>query len=170
MKAVLRVGSWIVGGLAAAVLLVVVIGFFLPVRHTATVTRDLTASPEEVWALITGVERFAEWRPDVTRAERLEPVAGWPAWREDGPQGSLTFVMRAVEPRRRLVAEIADEGLPFGGRWTYLLEPVGTSTRVSITEDGFIYNPVYRFVSRFFLEYEGTAQAYLDALEARLRG
>src|SRR5689334_5169403 len=106
MKTVLRVGLWIVGGLAAVVLLVVVIGFFLPVRHTATVTRDLSASPEEVWALITGVEHFAEWRADVTRAERLEPIKGWPAWREEGPQGTLTFAMAGVEPRRRLVTEI----------------------------------------------------------------
>jgi uncharacterized protein YndB with AHSA1/START domain len=170
MKRALRIAPWIAGGLVGLVLLVVLIGFFLPVRHTATVARDLPATPEEVWAVITEVERFPEWRPGVVRAERLEAIDGWPAWREDGPEGPLTFAMAAAEPRRRLVTEIVDEGLPFGGRWTYLLEPTGTGTRLTIREDGFIYHPVYRFVSRFFLGYEGTALAYLDALEARIGG
>jgi uncharacterized protein YndB with AHSA1/START domain len=170
MKRALRITAWIAGGLAAAVLLVVLIGVFLPVRHTATVERELAASPDEVWAVITGVEQFPEWRPGVDRAERLEPIQGWPAWREDGPDGPITFTIAALEPRRRLVTEIVDEGLPFGGRWTYLLEPVGAGTRMTITEDGFIYSPVYRFVSRFFIGYEGTAQTYLDALAARVGG
>jgi uncharacterized protein YndB with AHSA1/START domain len=168
MKKALRIAMWIAAGLGALVLLVVLIGLFLPVRHTATVARDLAASPEEVWEVITGVEQFSEWRPGVTRTERVEPIGGWPAWREEGPDGALTFAMAAVEPRRRLVTEIVGEGLPFGGRWTYLLEPTGTGTRLTITEDGFIYHPVYRFVSRFFLGYESTALAYLDAVEVRL--
>jgi len=168
MKRALRIAAWIAGGLAAAVLLVVLIGVFLPVRHTVTVERELTASPDEVWAAINGVEQFPDWRPGVDRAERLEPIAGWPAWREHGPDGTLTFAVAAIEPRRRLVTEIVDEGLPFGGRWTYVLDPVGAGTRLTITEDGFIYNPVYRFVSRFFMGYEGTAESYLDALATRV--
>ncbi len=164
----MRFALWTVGGVAGLALFVVLVGLFLPVRHTATVARDLRGTPEEVWDVITDVESFSTWRPDVDVAERLEPIAGWPAWREQGPSGTLTFAVAAVEPRRRLVTEIVDEGLPFGGRWTYVLEPSGSGTRLTITEDGFIYNPVYRFVSRFFMGYEGTAQAYLDALEARM--
>ena len=168
MKKAMRIALWIVGGLAGLVLLVVLVGLFLPVRHTATVEREVRGTPEEVWRVITDVEGFSGWRPDVDRAERLEPIGGWPAWREEGPNGPLTFAIAAVEPRRRLVTEIVDEGLPFGGRWTYLLEPSQTGTRLTITEDGYIYNPVYRFVSRFFMGYEGTAQTYLDALETRM--
>jgi uncharacterized protein YndB with AHSA1/START domain len=168
MKRAMRAALWAVGGVLALILVVVLVGLFLPVRHTAVVARDVRGTPEEVWTVITDVERFSEWRPDVELAERLEPIGGWPAWREEGPSGTLTFAVAAVEPRRRLVTEIVDEGLPFGGRWTYLLEPTAAGTRLTITEDGFIYNPVYRFVSRFFLGYESTAQAYLDALEARM--
>ena len=168
MKKTMRIALWTVGGVAALVLLVVLVGLFLPVRHSATVARDVSGTPEEVWAVITDVEGFAAWRPDVDRAERIEPIGGWPAWREEGPSGTLTFAVAAVEPRRRLVTEIVDEGLPFGGRWTYLLESAPGGTHLTITEDGFIYSPVYRFVSRFFIGYESTAQAYLDALEARM--
>jgi uncharacterized protein YndB with AHSA1/START domain len=170
MKRALRVVAWIAGGLVAGGLLVYLVGLFLPVRHSVTVVREVDGTPEEVWTLITNVEEFAEWRPGVERAESIEPIGGWPAWREEGPEGTLTFVVAAVEPERTFVAEIVDEGLPFGGRWTYALEPTSTGTRLSIIEDGFVYNPIYRFVSRFFLGHAGTAEAYLDALEARLAG
>jgi uncharacterized protein YndB with AHSA1/START domain len=169
MRGALRIAAWTAGGLIALTLLVFLVGLFLPVRHSVTLAREVTGTPEEVWTVITGVEAFPAWRPGVVRAERLEPIGGWPAWREQGPDGTLTFAIAAVEPPRSLVSEIVDEGLPFGGRWTYTLEPTTTGTRVTITEDGFVYNPLYRVVSRF-TGYETTARAYLDALEARMGG
>jgi uncharacterized protein YndB with AHSA1/START domain len=152
------------------VLLLYLVGAFLPARHSVTVTREVAATPDEVWAVITGVEDFPAWRPGVVRAESLEPIGGWPAWREEGPDGTLTFAVAAVEPSRMLVTEIVDEGLPFGGRWTYTLEPTPTGTEITITEDGFVYNPIYRIVSRFFVGYETTADTYLQALAARVGG
>ena len=164
-----RIVAWTGGSLIALVLLVYLIGLFLPVRHSVTLAREVAGTPEEVWTVITGVEEFPAWRPGVVHAERLEPLGGWPAWREEGPDETLTFAIAAVEPPRRLVSEIVDEGLPFGGRWTYTLEPTASGTRVTITEDGFVYSPLYRVVSRF-AGYETTAQSYLDALQARMGG
>lgn len=163
-----KIVAWGLGGVAGLAVLVILVALFLPVRHSATVSRVVAGTPEEVWAVITDVEAFSTWRTDIDRAEHIEPRAGWPAWREEGPSGSLTFEMAGVEPPKRLVTEIVDEGLPFGGTWTYVLEPSGAGTLVTITEDGLIYSPVYRFVSRFFLGYEGTMVTYLDALEARM--
>ncbi|HZD05714.1 MAG TPA: hypothetical protein VE173_12380, partial [Longimicrobiales bacterium] len=65
---------------------------------------------------------------------------------------------------------IADEGLPFGGTWTYVLEPDAGGTRVTLTEDGEIYNPFFRFMARFVFGYDGTMRSYLDGLEARMGG
>jgi uncharacterized protein YndB with AHSA1/START domain len=168
MKRALRVAVWTLGGFAGLLALAYGVALFLPVRHTASVSRVVAGTPEEVWAVITGVEEFTTWRTDIDRAERLEPRQGWPVWREEGASGSLTFEVTGIEPGRRLVTRIADEGLPFGGTWTYELEPTGTGTVVTITENGEIYSPVYRFVSRFFLGYEGTLTTYLEALEARM--
>lgn len=165
-----RAAAWAAGGLLALALFVFLVGLFLPVRHSVTLAREVAGRPDEVWAVITDVEEFPAWRPGVERAERLEPIRGWPAWREEGSEGRLTFAVAASEPGRRLVTEIVDEGLPFGGRWTYTLEPTPSGTEVTITEDGFVYNPVYRFVSRLLIGYEGTAETYLDALEARMGG
>jgi len=169
MRAALKALAWTVGGLFALAALALAVGFLLPVRHTATVSRTVSGSPDEVWAAITTVEEFAAWRTDIDRAVSIEPIQGWPAWREEGPSGTLTFAMTAAEPGHRLATRIVDEGLPFGGSWTYVLAPAPNGTQVTITEDGFVTNPVYRLVSRFFIGHESTMTTYLDALEARLR-
>jgi hypothetical protein len=56
---------------------------------------------------------------------------------------------------------IADSTLPFGGKWTYELTPSGTGTMLRITEDGEVYNPVFRFVSRFVMGHTATMDKYL---------
>jgi hypothetical protein len=63
-------------------------------------------------------------------------------------------------PDQRLVTRIADKSLPFGGSWTYIVIPRGDSTTLRITEDGKVYNPVFRFVSRFVLGHTATMKKY----------
>jgi hypothetical protein len=45
------------------------------------------------------------------------------------------------------------------------LHAEGGKTTVSITEDGDVYNPVFRFVSRFFIGHEATITTYLANLQ-----
>lgn len=162
---------WALGALgvvAVLIALAVAVGALLPVAHTATTDRVVRGPPEAVWAVMTDVESFPSWRPGLKRVERLEPVDGLPVWREHASTGSMTLQVTELEPGRRMVARIADEGLPFGGTWTYELEAAGGGTRIGITEDGEVYNPFFRFVSRFIIGYEGTMNAYLDGLERRM--
>jgi hypothetical protein len=70
-------------------------------------------------------------------------------------------------PPQRLVSRIADERLPYGGTWTYELAPAGDGTRLTITERGEIYNPVFRFVARFVMGHTATMNGVLRALGAR---
>ena len=67
------------------------------------------------------------------------------------------------EPPRRMVGRIADPKLAFGGTWTYELAPVGGGCEVRITEDGEVYNPVFRYVSKA-TGHAGTIEKYLRAL------
>jgi hypothetical protein len=74
--------------------------------------------------------------------------------------------------RVRCAAEDEDEdqrsGLPFGGTWTFEVTPIGDGgSVVRITEDGEVYNPVFRFVSRYFMGYTATIDSYLKALGAK---
>jgi hypothetical protein len=66
------------------------------------------------------------------------------------------------------VGRIADSNLPFGGSWTYELAPAGDGeTTLRITEDGEVYNPIVRFVSRFVMGHDATIKQYLSAVGTR---
>jgi len=164
MKWILIVG----GVIAALVIIVIAIGAILPRDHTAAMTARVAATPESVWSTLTNPAEFPSWRRDVKTVDVLPPTPTGPSWREHSAQGAITFVVDAAERPKRLVGRIADKNLPFGGSWEYLIEPDGPSnSRVTIVERGSVYNPIFRFVSRFFMGQTATIDAYLRALGKR---
>ena len=148
-------------------LLVVVVGYLLPVKHVATVTAHVPGTPEQVWQTLTDVAAYPGWRGDVTSVEMLPADSGHVAWREQGKNGAISYAIAEADAPRRLVTRITDRSLPFGGTWEYVITPDGTGSGVQITEHGEVYNPVFRFVSRFIIGHTATASAYLKALGAR---
>ncbi len=156
----------VAGILAAIILVVVLIGFALPVAHQATTEATVKAPAKSVYALITDVDRYPTWRPSVKRIERLPDSAGKTRFREFGGDGTILYEVESAEPDRRIVTRIADRSLPFGGSWTYELTPRGDSTTLRITEDGEVYNPVFRFVSRFVMGHNRTMKKYLGDVQA----
>ena len=148
-------------------LIVVVIGYLLPMKHVATVAARVPAPPDQVWQTLTDVAAYPTWRGDVTSVELLPTDSGHVAWREVGKNGAISYAIEQAEAPRRLVTRITDRSLPFGGTWEYVVAPDGTGSRVQITEHGEVYNPVFRFVSRFIMGHTATASAYLKALGAR---
>jgi uncharacterized protein YndB with AHSA1/START domain len=154
----------VVVALVGVVLLVVIGGLLLPKEHTARSYATINAPPESVWRALTEVEAFPSWRGDVARVEILPPSNGRRSWREIGKHGTITFEEMLVDPPRRLIGRIADPSLPFGGSWTYDVVREGSGSRVMITEDGVVRNPVFRFMSRFVFGHHATQEAYLRAL------
>lgn len=161
----MKIALYVVGGLVALVLATVVIGYSLPQSHTAS--RDVTvpAAPERVFALIGTPSDYPRWRSDVDSVETLPPEAGKDRFREIGDNGALLMRVEERVPNSRLVTVIADTTLPFGGKWIYELAPSGTGTTLRITEDGEVYNPVFRFMSRFVFGHEATMEKYLADLK-----
>jgi uncharacterized protein YndB with AHSA1/START domain len=162
---------WVLGVLAVLVALVVVIvaiGYALPVKHVASRQARLPQSPDKVFALITNVQDFPAWRPSVKRVEVLPANNGRSRFREIGSDGSILYETDSVVEGKRLVNRIADPSLPFGGRWIYDLAPNGNGTLLTITEEGEVYNPVFRFVSRFIMGHTRTIDQYLTDLRKRI--
>jgi len=154
--------------LASLIVLVIVVGYTLPVGHRASRTVTLSATPDQVFLVITDFRDYPEWRSDVERIE----VSGGPGVgqlvRESGPSGDIPYRVEVLESNR-LVMRIADPDLAFGGSWTYTLEPTATGgTTLTLTEDGEVYNPIFRFMARFVLGQYTTIDAYLADLSARL--
>ncbi len=157
------IGAIVLAGLAAAVF---VTGMLLPKAHVASGTIHLQQTPERIWDLVAGDQ---SWRPELTKCESLPDREGRRRWREvDRHGGAITFEAIEADPPRRLVTRIADRNLPFGGEWIYEIRPESSGAAVQITERGEVYNPIFRFVSRFIMGYTATIDAYLSALRKRL--
>ncbi len=146
------------------VAIVVVTGYLLPVAHTASREATLEGGPEQVFDLLTNVEAYPRWRSDVRSVELVSRNSPR-RWIEHGSNGDITFETAESQPPRRLVHRIADRSLPFGGTWTYDLEPQGSRTHLTITERGEVFNPLFRFMSRFVFGHSATIDRFLRDLQ-----
>lgn len=161
--------KWIWIGMGVLTLLaaaVAMLGYTIPKGHVASRKAVFQAPPERIWELITGPP---DWRPEVRKFEPLPPRDGRRAWAETDADGQrITFEEIEAAPPRRLVTRIADEKLPFGGTWTYELRAEGGRTTVRITENGEIYNVIFRVAAKYYFGYTATLEGYLKAVGAKL--
>jgi hypothetical protein len=155
----------VVGALVLVVTAVTVVGAMLPQNHVASRTAQLSLSPEEVWPILTDVSDYPAWRSDVDSVERLATPDL--QWREVSAGDRITFEATTLDAPSHFVTHIADKGLPFGGSWDYRIEPSGAGSRITITENGEVYNPIFRFVSKYFMGHTATIDKYLAALARR---
>jgi hypothetical protein len=141
-------------------------GALLPREHHAQRSARFAQAPSAVWGVIADPLAAPSWHPDVRSVEALPAHEGRARWRETGSD-AITYELVADEPPARRVVRIADETLPFGGTWTYALAADGDGARLTITEDGEVRNPLFRFLSRYVFGHGGTLEAYLRALGQR---
>ena len=155
-----------VAAIAFLVLIVAIAGYALPKAHVASRDARLAAPPERVFAVLTDVDRYPAWRSDVRTVEVIarEPLR----WREHGSNGAITFEAQESRAPTRLVTRITDTSLPFGGTWTFALSAAEGGTAVTITENGEVYNPIFRFMSRFVFGHSATVERYLSDLRAQV--
>ena len=157
----MKIALIVVGVVVLLVVSVVVIGALLPKRHVVTRTALFKANPERLFALIAGNQ---EWRPDVKSCE-LFTQNGKQFQRETSKRGeTILYELEGSRPPMAIQRRIATENLPYGGSWSFELKPESGETRVRITEDGEVYNPLFRFVSRFVMGQTATLDAYLAAM------
>jgi hypothetical protein len=154
----------ILGLLVLSILVVVAVGYMLPVQHEAARSITLREKPEDVFALISDVKNQATWWPDVQSVEMLPDQDGHVTFREKTAQGAITMMVMESTPPQRMVTQIVGKDLPFGGQWVFEIFPAGDSCQLNITEHGEVYNPVFRFVSRFLIGYTGTMNSFLKSV------
>ena len=148
------------GGFIALILIVFGIGLLLPQSHSATLSADYAQRVDSLWVAITDWRDFPAWRTNVDQVEARDD-----GWLERGPGGALPLIVQESDPTERLVTRIGD-GLQFGGTWTYVLRSTPLGSELTITEDGEVYNPIFRVVS-VFLDESATMRQYLVDLGRR---
>ena len=160
---------WIVLGVLASVVAgAALIGALLPREHRASSQVTLRQSPESVWTVVRDLGRLPAFWSDLKATERLPDQNGNEAWAHTMKSGyRMPLEVMESTPPRRLVTRIASPpGAPFGGSWIYEIEAADGGSRITVTEQGWIANPVFRFVARV-TGYYGTLDSYLTALGRR---
>jgi hypothetical protein len=149
-----------------------VAGLFIPRDHVAAMSIDLNKDPSTIWSMISDFGSTAKWRTDVSAVRMDPPVDGKVRFTESGGQGSVQFEVVSQQPPFRQSVRVVDDDQPFGGVWTWQLEPLeggsAPKTRLTITEAGFIKSPIFRTMGKFFFSPTDTIESYLTALAKAL--
>lgn len=154
--------------IALIVGVVLLIGWRLPESHEASVEREYGFAPERVHQEIANPAEYPRWRSGVQKVEMLPDSQRLKRFREIGMGDEVTYVIEENVPGRRFVTTIEDQNLPYGGSWIFELSPTARGTRLRITEEGKVYNPVFRFVSRYVMGHTRGIERYLSDLDKRL--
>jgi len=159
---------WTVAALVILVAVVTVIGWLLPVAHVASRSATFRVPPGDLHAAIADVAAYAQWWPDISRVEMLPSSAGTVRFREHMRGGPIVMEVVESTPPSRFVTKIADPDQPFAGTWTFEIAPHESGSELTITEHGEVYNPIFRFVSRFVFGHTATMDSFLQAAQAKL--
>jgi uncharacterized protein YndB with AHSA1/START domain len=161
MKRAAIVALVVLGGSVAAVW---GLGALLPAAHVASGARTFDRPAQDVYLLVSSIEEYPRWWKDVTRVEVIERGSdGRLTFRQYTADGPITMQVVEQQPLTRFVTRIADPDQPFGGSWTFDVSSEGGRTRLTITERGEVYNPVFRFLSRFVFGHTSTLESFLTA-------
>lgn len=156
----------LIGVIICIVLIIVIIGCLLPVKHTVSIELSLNAGSKEVWQRLRDIKAYPQWR---NRLQSVE-VQSDSSWIEvDKKSHRLPLKIVSEEPMQKLVTEINSKDLPFGGTWVFTLRAVGGQTIVTIRENGEVYNPVFRFVSKYIMGHTASINQYAKDLEGSFK-
>lgn len=154
----------IIIGLAVLAAVIVGIGLALPKNHRAESRLTLEKSPDDVWAVVRNPAALVGTWSELKSARQVQDGGGREVWEQDAGGFPMRLVVESSNPPRRLVTRIdADQKAAFGGTWTYTLTPAGNGTTLSIVEDGYVNNPVFRVMMTLMGKHR-TLDGYLKAL------
>ena len=143
------------------------VGSFLPAEHRVSLARDFPNTQREaLFDLVARPAGYPDWRSHLRATpDGAVEILSEDRWVERFGQDRVRFRFVEMNRPHRLVTEIENDDLPYGGRWLYEFESLADGgTRLQITEEGVIHNPVFRFVARFFIGHETSLESFFDDL------
>lgn len=164
----MRIVIGIVIGLIAIVGVVFVVGLILPREHRAASRIVLQKPPEEVWPAVRDLGSLVGTWSDLKSAKRLPDEGGREVWEQNAGGFPLRLIIEESTPPARLVTRIdAPADATFGGVWTYEIAPAPGGSTVTVTEEGYVNNPLFRTMMKVMGVHK-TADGYLTALGNKL--
>ena len=151
--------------LGVLILSMFIVGSTLPQEHTAITTQTFSSSREEVWTVLADFNRWPSWRSNLK-----EIRDGSNSFSEVSTDDEIIeYRIDDFSPPERLITRIITPDLPFGGTWTYELTPVDGGCSLAITENGEVYNPMFRFLSKYAFGHTATMDLYLQDLKKKIQ-
>jgi hypothetical protein len=138
----------ILAALIAVIILVLLVGLALPRTHRASSRITLAQPPDAVWQVVRDLGSLQGVWPALKSAKRLPDAGGREVWEENasGMMAMRLIIDESVEPKRMVTRMDVAPDAAFGGTWTYELAPSGEGTVLTVTEDGYVSNPLFRVV------------------------
>lgn len=161
MKIVLTIVLGLVVLCAALALVLYVAGGRMPREHRTQRSVTLHASRAAVWSALTDYSAMPRWWPAVkkVRTERL-PNGAELTWNTDSHGQEIPFRTLESRANEKLVRQIAQDDLPFGGTWTFELADDPAGTKLTLTENGYINPPIFRAMARWFIGLDATMKDF----------
>jgi hypothetical protein len=147
--------------IVALVIIMILIGRMLPEGHVAMQSKTFSSSQDEVWKVISGVSDWKSWRSDVHDLT----ITSDSTFKAD----DVEYLMSIVEPGASFTTTIITKDLPYGGMWHYLIEKEGDGCKLTVTEIGDVYNPMFRFMSKYIFGHDGSLKEYMKVLSKRIQ-
>lgn len=165
----MRILFFTMAGLVALGGLVALAGALMPRDHVARSSVILPVDADSVWHAIRALGALPAWWPEVQQMT-LDSTRTDESWLMENGFGVMRLTVTGESPRRTLMTRLEDtRGGSFGGEWTYEIEATADGSRLTVTERGWIGNPVFRVLLRLGGPHR-TIDGYLRALARRFGG
>ena len=162
MKWFLRIAGVILG----LIVIMFIMGSTLPEQHTAKVTATFSSTPEAVWRVLNDFSTWPSWRSDLKEVRRT----GDQRFTEINSDGDeVEYGVEESVPAQHMVTRIITPDLPYGGSWIYELSPAEGGCKLTITEKGEVYNPMFRFMSNYMFGHNATMETFLSDLRKKIQ-
>lgn len=158
--------------LVGSLVLIWVAGSNLPPSHSASVSRIIVAEPQQAFDTLIDFKGYARW---LTGVEKVS--MDWSPTRKrytlTDSDGAVTYEVIELMAPTTLKTLIISKDMPYGGSWLFTVEsqPVEGDrnvTRVTIQEEGEIYNPAFRFFAFYSFGYTSSMESFLRDLSSEL--
>ena len=164
----MRIVIGVVVGLLVVVATVFVVGLILPRDHRASSRIALHRPPEAVWPVIRDLGSLIGTWSDLKSARRLPDQGGKEVWEQNAGGFPLKLIIDESTPPVRMVTRVdAAPDATFGGVWTYEISSLADGSTVTVTEAGYVNNPLFRTMMKVMGVHK-TADGYLTALGNKL--
>ena len=153
----MKIALYILGGLAALVLLLALIGFLLPRRYRVARSAVIKARPEVVFAQVADLRAWKNWgvwyerdpRMEVTYSATTNTVGARSEWKSKS-QGNGKASLTTLTPPTRVEYELEFSGMSSASQGSFTLTAAPEGVRVVWASAGDLgNNPMARWFGLF---------------------